>query len=103
MTETEKIYRGMSKTKWFEEFKPVDGGSIFDGVSKDINPLTVWTIINCDGFESIESGYHFINRMGYYVTEIPRKENEEISVYEDWFIKARIKKGGKSAREYYEL
>jgi len=95
--------RGISMSKWYAEFKPVDGGVIFDSVSEGINPLTVWTEIECDGFTSIESGFHFINRMGYYVTEIARKEDEEISVYEDWYIKSRIKKGGKSAREYYEL
>jgi hypothetical protein len=95
--------RAISITKWFEEFKPVDGGAIFEDVAKGTDPLTVWTVINADGYESIESGYHFINRMGYHITEVARKEDEVISVYEDWLIKRFIKKGGKSAREHYEL
>ncbi|WP_347990065.1 hypothetical protein [Methylomonas sp. AM2-LC] len=30
----------------------------------------VWTLIEVDGKSFIESGYHYVNRLGYFITEI---------------------------------
>jgi hypothetical protein len=35
------------------------------------SPAKVWTVLDSDGEESLVSGYHHVNRMGYIVTEIP--------------------------------
>ena len=43
----------------------------------------VWTIVDCDGELVIQSGYWFVNRIGYIVTEKPWEE-EGVHVEEDW-------------------
>ncbi len=35
------------------------------------NPDTVWTLLDCDGKLVVGSGMSFVNRMGYFVTEVP--------------------------------
>ena len=48
---------------------------------KKQNPLCVWTEIHASGsFEGIQSGFMSVDRMLYYVTEVPRDETEFISV-----------------------
>jgi hypothetical protein len=42
--------------------------------------LTVWTLIEADGQLFIESGLHFVNRLGYLVTRIPVEPNAAYSV-----------------------
>ena len=95
--------RTISRSKWFDEFKPVGDGVIFPNVSKDTDPLKVWTYLSDGDGEWVMSGYHFINRMGFYITEVARKENEEITVYEDWLVEELIQECEESARKYYEL
>jgi len=34
------------------------------------DPRTVWTLIDADGCLYIESGLHFVNRLGYLVTRV---------------------------------
>ena len=29
----------------------------------------IWTLVDADGKEYIEAGWHFVNRLGYFVTE----------------------------------
>jgi len=56
------------------------------------NPKRVWTIINCDGWEGIVAGWHWVNRMGYLITEQEwESDEEEYTVYDertvnDWFL-----------------
>lgn len=73
-------------TQWVEEYKPIKNagrphaplnGTMFDtfGVENVIvrnQPLSnVWTWISGDDTEHIVSGYHFVNRLGYFITEKP--------------------------------
>lgn len=49
----------------------------------------VWTLVDADGFTLVVSGRHFVNRLEYYITEVPWPEGEEVEVYdledyEDW-------------------
>jgi hypothetical protein len=47
----------------------------------------IWTFCDWGESECILSGWHFVNRLGYYVTEIPFDKNEDvfvsIEVYEE--------------------
>jgi len=77
----------MDYEEWAEKFKPIkntiDSNAAFDGTMfetfgkeleavKSANPLYVWTLVDGDEGESIISnGYHFVNRIGYFITEIP--------------------------------
>ncbi len=87
--------------QWFEKYRPIKntigkhGG--FDGcmfetygaeldfvkVVVELEPKRVWTILEGDGGMFIESGFHFVNRFGYFVTEVtvePQDENNPIDV-----------------------
>lgn len=81
---------------WYEKYKPVEnpnGGSgpawddkiqMFEVDDKRIltaDPKMVWTLVECDGHLIISPGFHFVNRMGFYITEVPW-EHEDIEVYD---------------------
>lgn len=69
---------------WFERFKPKGADPEEDEayLLRDLqdpevlrviqeDPSRVWTSLDVDGVESIASGVHFVNRMGYYLCEVP--------------------------------
>ena len=84
---------------WFETFKPVpnphcDSGYLIDDVQYmfeifgqdeaavmavvDDTPNKVWTLIeDDDGNQRIVAGFHYMNRMGYFITEEPYATGEE--------------------------
>lgn len=77
----------MTYEEWLEKFKPMknptDPDAPFDGCLIDTskeemafvaeqNRLKVWTLLESDGVMHIGEGVHFVNRMGYFVTEVPR-------------------------------
>ncbi len=43
-------------------------------------PSCVWTVVEADGVLIICSGFHFINRCGYIITEIPCPDDTLIQV-----------------------
>ena len=48
---------------------------------KQQNPNCIWTYITGDNNTSwLVSGWHFVNRLGYFITEVPCPEDTEISV-----------------------
>ena len=47
------------------------------------NPENVWTIIDGDEGIVIGSGWQYVNRMGYIITELPRKAGESITVQDE--------------------
>ena len=47
------------------------------------NPRRVWTIIDCGETSIVSSGLHFVNRIGYIITEQPCPEGEEIEVVDE--------------------
>jgi len=87
----------MTEDEWFAKFKPkvvptgfpqggwgTEEGSIlfetFGDSLVEVNktgPLHVWTLIDGDeGGQYIVSGMHFVNRIGYFITEVPYEENK---------------------------
>ena len=44
-------------------------------------PKHVWTILDVDGYQPVVSGFYFINRFGFIVTEKPWIVDTEV---EDW-------------------
>lgn len=46
----------------------------------DVAPGTVWTLVDCDDNLRIVNGYQFVNRIGYFITEIecPADEQHDI-------------------------
>jgi hypothetical protein len=33
-------------------------------------PEVIWTLLDCDGKLVVANGYHVVNRLGYYITQI---------------------------------
>jgi hypothetical protein len=56
-------------------------GEEFDFVCKQ-DPSTVWTLVDDgEGGESLMSGFHFVNRLGYLVSTVPVPEGTAIEVH----------------------
>lgn len=66
--------------EWKEKYKPIldeDGGSrFFETYGDDFEFVKsqkqghIWTEVSCDYVTEVYAGYHSVNRMGYYITEI---------------------------------
>ena len=63
-------YEGRMLETYGEEFEIV----------KKANALCVWTLLEVDGESYIASGLHFVNRLGYFIAEIPCEVNDNIEV-----------------------
>jgi hypothetical protein len=78
----------MQHRTWEKRFKPIKNmidanasgdGTMFETYGKEeeyvrhvnsLAPATVWTLVDCDGGLRITNGYHFVNRIGYFITEV---------------------------------
>lgn len=84
--------------EWFDLYKPVqnpiDNNASFDGCLfetsgaehkyiVDADQLRVWTLLDNDGVLTVSNGYHRVNRMGYFVTEVPYMDGQLIDVKVD--------------------
>jgi len=79
----ETVYIQMTCSEWEKKYKPSDMLDTHDDFKEVINanPLTVWTELHASGsFEGIESGLMYCDRLGYYITEVPRNKNEVITI-----------------------
>jgi len=90
----------MSEDEWREKYKPIknhlDDNASWNGLMfetygdehefvkstiLDKDYTYIWTYCHGDNNSSyISSGYHWINRLGYLITEIPFDKNEEIEI-----------------------
>jgi hypothetical protein len=84
MLETPK--QALSIEMWEEKYKPIknhlDDNASFDGIMfetygeeldfvKAQAPNTIWTYGEEDDKVFIQAGWHFVNRLGYFITEVP--------------------------------
>ena len=78
--------RFLTEDEWELEFQP---GNVLEDFPVGIDPKYMWTEVESDGFWSIASGNHFVNRTGrYYVSVLPHDfdvfvEEEEIPYDEE--------------------
>lgn len=84
----------MNFDEWMIEYRPVlnhfDPNASFDGlmfeteyefVRENVLANKVWTYLEGDkGEPLLVSGYHFVNRLGYFVTEVPFNPLEHIEI-----------------------
>lgn len=83
--------------EWWDKYKPIknhiDDNSCFDHyafetygeevnyIINKIDTKCIWTLIEADGEWYIIPGYHLVNRLLYFYTEIPwEDENLEIKI-----------------------
>jgi hypothetical protein len=86
----------MNTSEWEEQFKPItnhldsnaswqndDGnGIMFETYGEELeyvkkqNPNCIWTLMDSDDGEEplVVEGFHFVNRIGYFITENPHQE-----------------------------
>ena len=80
----------MTYSEWANKYLPIENpsdGSIFwETYGADLetvneqNPLCVWTDVDDGHINLILNGVHSCNRLGFYITEIPFEEGEDIEV-----------------------
>lgn len=63
----------MTDSEWVEKYKPTTEEALPD--LPDVDNKTVWTQIDSDGEVIIVSGIHFVNRLGYWITEVPHNND----------------------------
>jgi hypothetical protein len=79
---THTEYQGWDK--WEDKFKPIHNHfsndpdqQMFETYGEEVEYVTkadnkyVWTWIQGDMSDLIVAGYHYVNRLGYYITEVP--------------------------------
>jgi len=91
-------YELLSFENWERKYKPMQNtkstGIFFcthdeDDIqflkeNQDDDALNIWTLVDGDGEELfIDSGYRFVNRMEYLITEVPR-ESKYIKVQAEY-------------------
>jgi hypothetical protein len=50
---------------------------------KKANPHCIWTLTDCEDTIIIQSGFNYVNRLGYFITEVPFTHGESIQVTEE--------------------
>jgi hypothetical protein len=96
--EKKSNYELLSFENWERKYKPIfntKGSSIFFCThseedrqflkeNQDKDALNIWTLVDGDGEELfIDSGYRFVNRIEYLITEVPR-ESKDILVQAEY-------------------
>lgn len=76
----------MQYESWFESYKPIDNeiiedapfeGKMFETYDDEVafvskqEPAHIWTLVEADDEMYIIAGWHFVDRMGYFITEKP--------------------------------
>jgi hypothetical protein len=89
ITYEEFVERYKPKKNHLDEDASYDG-YLFETYGEEIDFVkqqpseNIWTLLDCDGKLILSSGWHYVNRMGYVVTEIPvGKDVEFIEVIDD--------------------
>jgi hypothetical protein len=69
-------------TEWEETYKPTTDFEYGDlsEIDGDVDQHHIWTVVDGDGiYMNIVSGIHIINRLGYFVTEVPWEDDVFVS------------------------
>ena len=71
---------------WMRRYKPLGGGFVFGNFDKDTEYLRktdkhyIWTDLDAGEGSIIVNGSYGVNSMGWYITEVPWNDGEEIRV-----------------------
>ena len=66
-------------------------GTLFETFGEELayvrsqDPFYIWTLVECDGILFVISGFHMVNRLGYFVTErlVPDGVDMEVPLEDD--------------------
>jgi hypothetical protein len=80
----------MTFDEWFDTYKPVTNEHgelrLFETYGVDLQIVArtdnqyVWTWYDSSEYSSICNGYGYVNRLGYYLCEVPWKEGESLEI-----------------------
>lgn len=62
------------------------GGTMYETYGEELayvrsQPVgRIWTLVDADGHLCIISGWHFVNRLGYFISDVPADEHVSICV-----------------------
>lgn len=90
----------MTYEDWLEKYRPITNphyeapfdGLMFETFGKELDHVhrvrenskrSVWTLVEENGHSYIIPGYHHINRLGYFITEVTWDDDPELSVTVD--------------------
>lgn len=68
--------------EWEATYKPTTDFEYGDlsEIDGDVDQHHIWTVVDGDGiYMNIVSGIHIINRLGYFVTEVPWEDDVFVS------------------------
>jgi hypothetical protein len=83
----------MGFSEWMKTYKPVmaswDQLRLYDPenpedmkIIQQTPTAKLWTLTDCDNEQFVQVGFHFVNRLGYYITEIEWID-KELQIYDD--------------------
>lgn len=94
-----KSASALSFDDWWDAYHPINNpfdstNGAFDGCmfetfgveyqqvvkTHETKPNNIWTLLDCDGELLISSGWHYVNRLGYFITEVACCEELEFTV-----------------------
>jgi len=91
-----EIFIEMTDDEWFNTYKPIKNhidtyasfnGTMFETYGEEVefvkqqNPNTIWMLGDGDdGGMYVWSGWGFVNRIGYFITEVPFPDNTTIQI-----------------------
>ena len=81
----------MTESEWEEKYKPMTNTITNDGTTYETygdeldfvmsqKPEHIWTEIDGDDGVYIVNGYHLVNRLSYYITNVPHNEDDHIQI-----------------------
>jgi hypothetical protein len=91
----------ISEDAFYETYKPVPNpfnsnaswdGSMLETFGRELAhvqevfktaPDTVWTVLDCDGAHVVGSGFHYVNRVGYIITQVPVEPGQSVATEAD--------------------
>ncbi len=90
----------MTYEQWWDTYKPVQNhltqaafdGAMFETYGEELEHVRnqdsskIWTLVDGDDNNLyVSSGYHLVNRIGYFITEVPLDGNGflEVPVYDE--------------------
>lgn len=83
--------------EWLSRFKPQTNplnptgpynGLMYETYGQELDEVykadidRIWTLVDNDGATDITSGFHHVNRLGYFITEVPCPDNQFIDIPE---------------------
>jgi hypothetical protein len=79
--------------KWADKFKPIKNHLVIDPDEemfetygdelefvRNYDAKHIWTNIQGDESDLIVAGYHYVNRLGYYITEVPWEDEDDYAL-----------------------